>query len=497
MEEVTMKNTLERIMDELDPSETDALLADTSAPEISRLALARIKKRALESAGLKKLKTRRPYFRALTSAAICLVFSAGFAAVAEAKEYGDAVDFFEVNGLSAEGLSREEIRLVYRDITTRRFTDEKTAEVIRRSIPGTEILPKGSAPSELAALWDGALSDDASESGFDYRISAFEKPDPELGFDVFERSVVECYDGEDRRWTAEFTSFYVDECIALSEGSVAWGRNDAWSSEQPTYGYLALLDELGNKRWERRTDHGFRHEYIAAVLEDGDGTLAVVSRGDLEYLCLARLDRDGNEIAFQKTKVGNRGIWNAARLGDGYLVQLGNAVDGDNAHLVKLDRDGSVTDDLVYESDESDFFITDMAEFGGSVYLSAYAVPRRADGSDECGAIWDRVGDVLAIADEEITSIVRENYTAVLLLCDPESGSARTFYSVKSALGDRLRAEDGRLLWSVNEVVNAYFSPYTSAFSVGGSCKVLRYAFDEAGALIACEETGETTPFTR
>ena len=55
----------------------------------------------------------------------------------------------------------------------------------------------------------------------------------------------------------------------------------------------------------------------------GDGTWAVISRGDLEYLCLSQYDISGNELSFRKTKVGVKGIWNAARLGDGYLVQLG------------------------------------------------------------------------------------------------------------------------------------------------------------------------------
>ena len=72
-------------------------------------------------------------------ALIVIIGSTGFAIAAEAKEYNNAVAFFEENGLSTEGLSRSEVKAVYRDITQKTFSYGKTAEVIQQAVPGWEI----------------------------------------------------------------------------------------------------------------------------------------------------------------------------------------------------------------------------------------------------------------------------------------------------------------------------------------------------------------------
>ncbi len=45
----------------------------------------------------------------------------------------------------------------------------------------------------------------------------------------------------------------------------------------------------------------------------------------------------------------------------------------------------------------------------------------------------------MEISSEELTPLVRDNYTAVLLVCDPEGGAPETFYSVQGSLGGKLR----------------------------------------------------------
>ena len=106
-----------------------------------------------------------------------------------------------------------------------------------------------------------------------------------------------------------------------------------------------------------------------------------------------------------------------------------------------------------------------MAEFGGKVYLSAYAVPVQHDegGRHEIARILDYIFEHgWEITEEELTPLVRENYTALLLLCDPEGGTPRTFYSVQGSLGGKLSVKDGSCLeWDVESVVSAFFSPAT------------------------------------
>jgi hypothetical protein len=245
-----------------------------------------------------------------------------------------------------------------------------------------------------------------------------------------------------------------------------------------------------------------REAYVASILANGDGTWTVISRGDLKHLCLSCYDADGKELSFHKTEVGNYGIQNAARLGDGYIVQLWNQFSGDTALLFKMDREGNLTDSFSYEADDCDYYITDMVEFAGQVYLSSYAVPKQRDegGRHEIASVLDYVfskGD-WEISSEELTPLVRENYTALLLLCDPEGGSPKTFYSVKGSLGESLSVNDsGQLEWHVDSVTSTFFSPATNSFTIGDTCKVFSYTFDAAGNLTEQKDTGDTVPYRR
>ncbi len=463
----------------------------------------------LERSEAPAARRRAPAYRRWGALAACLALAVSLACgalAAEAKEYRAAVEFFQENGLSTEGLSRADVKAVYRDITSQHFTYDKTAQVIERAVPGWEIDQREPTPEELAELWnskDPVKNPTASPfAPLDYRFEYAEKMDEELGFEVFDRCYLSHYEDGELVWRAEFDQFCVTDWAPVSGGTAAWGQNYRWSSEQPSYPWMARVDESGNILWQRQLDHGFQDEYISQVVDNGDGTWAVVSRGDFEYLCLSQYDIDGNELSFQNILVGNLGIWNVVRLGEGYLAQLGNTVDGETARLAKLDREGNLLDTFTYAGEDCDYAITDMIEFGGRVYLSAYAVPKQTDGGGryEIDGILDYLFDneIWEISSEELTPMVRDNYTAVLLLCDPEGGAPETFYSVKGSLGGKLAVDGaGSLAWDVESVADTFFSPATSSFTIGGTCQVFRYTFDGSGALLGQEDTGETTPYRR
>ncbi len=79
-----------------------------------------------------------------------------------------------------------------------------------------------------------------------------------------------------------------------------------------------------------------------------------------------------------------------------------------------------------------------MAEYEGQICLSAYAVPKQQDegGRHEIASILDYIfsKEGRDVSSEELTTVVRDNYTAMLLICDPEGGDSKTFYSVKGSL---------------------------------------------------------------
>ena len=456
------------------------------------------------SVGAKRRRLRRIGWAAVCAALIAIACSAAYAVAAEAREYGKAIAFFEENGLSADGLSRSEVKAVYRDITTKSFTNEKTAEVLRASVPGWEIAEEEPAPEELAALWDqNAARASLSGHGIEYRVDYRYALDERRGFEILEESVLECLKDGEPLWSASFTDFLPEGWSYAGGMTVVWGMNTTYSYEDTARAWVALADGEGNILWQRCLDHGFRYEYAAAVLRGADGAWAVFTRGDSAYLCLTRLDDDGRELGFQKTEVGNYGIRGAARLGDGYIVQLWNGLTGDTALLYRMDREGNVTSSYRYEADDCDYYLTDMIEFEGRIYLSAYAVPKQTDPggrheiADILASIFSREGG-WDISEEELTPLVRDNYTAVLLLCDPEGGEPKTFYSVKGSLGGKLAVNgNGELEWDAESLTSAFFSPATSSFTIGASCAVYRYVFDAAGTLIGRADTGEVVPYRR
>lgn len=229
--------------------------------------------------------------------------------------------------------------------------------------------------------------------------------------------------------------------------------------------------------------------------------MVVTLCGDLKYFCLSQYAVDGEETHFHKTEVGNYEIWNVARFEDGYIVQLGRS---EYTQIIKVDREGNITDSFSYSNEDFYYFITDMIEFNGNIYLSAYAVPR-TDDRDASGIyeLEDVVrylldNNIWEISSEELTPMVRNNYTALLLVCEPKTGKPQEFYSVKGSLGGKLSVSDaGNLIWDVESITSTFFSPLTSSFTIGGTSYVFRYSFGASGLLMSQEKTDEVVPFKR
>jgi len=327
----------------------------------------------------------------------------------------------------------------------------------------------------------------------------------ENGVRVDERSIISKRDGQTLLWQSPITAYIADKCYPVTDGVIVCGRSDITGSWQNWYAWMTKLDDSGRQVWTKRLDDGFKDEYICAVMEE-DGGYAVISRGDLKTVCLGRYSSDGQRTLLKKTDVGNYGVTNAARLGDGYLVQLSSYLENEHARIVKLDHDGNLIGDFSYGADDAYYYITDMAEFGGKVYLSAYAVPALPDGESSAGGRYEIAAvlnklfenQVWEIPDEVLTPMVRDNYTALLLVCDPMGGEPETFYSVEGSLGGKLSVnEQGELVWDVESIASTFFSPATSSFTIGGTCQVYRYAFDGSGTLARQVKTDETTIYRR
>ena len=131
---------------------------------------------------------------------LVLLLCGGFgtlAFAAEAKVYNDALVFFDTHGLSTEGLTRGELKAVYRDITTQAFTYSKTAQVIGTSlssekVDGYEIFQAEPTPEDVENLWNRWQTKNLLDHrGIHYVDRADYKMDPLLGFEVLDKSYLE------------------------------------------------------------------------------------------------------------------------------------------------------------------------------------------------------------------------------------------------------------------------------------------------------------------
>lgn len=513
-----MKKSLYDIFDDLDAKDLDRILNDSFNCGIyDRENAEKIKNAVL----LKSKEKTKKHYRAkrLILIAACislLVITAivGYAYATEVREYNEAVGFFEDNGLCVEGLTRKEIKTVYRDITTNSFEYSKTADVIEysislNSIAGTEIFQDEPSPEEIEGLWNyrnniayGHMLPE--REGYSYTFNSEYLNDEELGYFVHDKSYIKKYDGYELLWSVSFTEFVIWGYEEVSNGVIVYGTTPTQSSFEIEHAWMAMVDKEGVLAWQIEFDNEFSDESIEAVVENPDGTFAVFSRGNLDTFCLSQIDGNGNCLSISKTEIGNYGIWNAASLGEGYVVQLGSySVDDGTSKIVKVDRSGSITDSYTYSSKDYEYCITDMIEFEGNVYLSAYSYPKTETGEREISSVIEKLvdgGDYISedIDSEIITPLVRENYTAVLFICDPNGGIPREYYSIKGSLGAVLEIDENlELNWRVESITSTYFSPATSAFTIGGSSMVYEYTFDVNGILTEQKNTGEIVRFAR
>lgn len=459
-------------------------------------------------------KKRQNIIKKYAALAACflIAFSSGFglrAYAAEVKEYNAAIEFFEENGLSTQGLTRSEIKKVYHDITTQSFSYSKTAGVILESlsteqIEGYEIWQDAPTPEDIERLWNyktyggGFVYPEQSENDevfYDYYA--------EYKDVAFFQSHFEKHSGDRLLWRVSFSE-RIRGYIELSNRMIVYGETARSSVEENVYLWVASIDENGNVLWETQLDNGFHTEYISAVFEDEEGGYQIISRGDSNFLCLTKITPDGRKAYFTKNEVGNYGIGNISPTSNGYIVQLINNMTAEYAKIVLIDSEGLITDSFSYDGADIYYHITDMMEYEGKIYLSTYATPKCEDdinvGRWEIESILNYLftNDIFEISSEELTPIVRNNYTAILLVCDPGSGTPEEFYSVDGSLGGKLSlTASGELSWDVESITTTFYSPATSSFTIGGTCYVYKYEFNRSGELITSTKTDEIINFRR
>ena len=461
-----------------------------------------------------RLPVRKGWIAAAAAAILVLLAAGGSAAAitVEAKEYKAAVAFFEENELPMEGLSRAEVKEVYRDIILRKFSSEKTEEILKEHLAGLEILQDEPTPEELAAAWDKWIVwDTIRTTGISYGKEIRYKVNEQTGMEELDASVLKCYRDGECIWTTEIKDFWLEKCTHGSLGTIAWGYRypTTITSFIKVTSWLARLDEEGKILWSIPVRHSYDQEYVATAFENGDGTITVVSRGDLKDLCIAQYDLNGKMLSARRCEIGTWGLTGAVRLSDGYLISMKSSLDWKMAHLLKVGFDAQPVESFDYEGEDCDYVINSMIRYGGKIYISGYSVPKMERDEDQKIQVFERseIQDIIMrffeserfeVASEELTPLLRDRYTAVLLILNEDLKSVETFYSVKGSIGTDLSVNSaGGLEWDAYSITSSHYSPATNAYTILCHCSVFRYTFDESGTLLHQDDTGEETSFYR
>ncbi|HJD24088.1 MAG TPA: hypothetical protein H9694_08085 [Firmicutes bacterium] len=309
-------------------------------------------------------------------------------------------------------------------------------------------------------------------------------------------------------WTREFHERYIAGYIEAESAVVVYGNA---TEESGGAAWVALLDaDSGRFLWKE--DLQSKAQADKAVIHSAQGTISSVdifSSGE-GFLRLDRYDGEGNLLLSKTSEVAWDGrVEKAVQVGGGYIIQwIDYSGVNEYSRLFWLDGAGMVTGAVQYEADDMYYHITDMVEFEGKLYLSAYAFPIEGNISREINAVLNAFGQEYSNSkeffqneesiDKVLTPLTRENYTAVLLVCAPKTGTPQAVYTVDGGIGGGLDLSDaGQLIWNVESLSATSYSPFTSAYTIQGACRVYQAVIGGNGSLKSWKDSGELTAFYR
>ena len=471
--------------------------------------------RAEEKPGIRRLP-RRAWLAAAVCAALLVCLGVGTYVYAEGAEYNEARTFFEENGLSAEGLTRAEVKAVYRDITEESFTYSKTAEVLEHSIKTGRVNGWDFSgdwdeldQSAVKELWDAYDRRRNSEGVRYYTSLSYIHHDEGDGWNEETGSYIEKYDGMTLLWKAEFDGIYAEDYVVCDDGLFVYGQ--AFDEKYNSHTWLIRLDGTGKILWKHM--YGDENETVCSALLEEDVSFTLFSHpgAGVTGYCFGRIGSDGSVIERKKTLLDDQLLSSAVHYCGGYLAKVWDYSKNGEAAFVRIDRDGDIQESFSYSSEEDHWFLNDMIEYNGMIYISVlampkegtYIIPEHPDYVNQRHCVqptleyafthWSSSEDgEYPYEIPGLTEKVRERCTALLLVLGPDGGEPKEFYSAEGGIGAELSVnEKGELVWNVKNILGTYFSPATSAFTIAGSCRVVQYRFNEDGNFIGQTETDE------
>lgn len=506
-----MKKTLNSLLDNCQPQELDSVLQNIDADLPDEAGAEKIRTLAMQKAGV---SPRRPTARKIILLAACIALVAAVLVgcyVAEKVEYDNAVKFFDLNDLDTEGLTRSDIKRVYRDITTDAFQYNDSYELLAQKsdtqqVEGVDIDITNNANelNNIDVLNSGA-ADDRNHGAIPDKTEYF------IG-DEFEK-----FASGETVWRTKLPHCYEDYYLAGGKALI-WGSYIDDEKHDYMHTSVALIDDKdGAILWEKTLDSKYHFdEYPQAVLTD-DGRIAVLTVAtddrfsNKNYLVFRELNSKGEVVIEHEQRKDDICYTDLLTpLSDGWLAEYSPAStdfstdfteSGDPIlslpRFIKFNEKGEIQCEWDWTEAFSEGFHYEtvcVTEHQGKIFVSAQARPNTSllyDNADDENI----PEDTDSLADgftDEWRDAAREEFSAVLFVFDPQNSKPEQFYSVGGAmaLSDGLRTDgDGNLVWRVGRIVKCGWAPWASSFQLYGVTRRYDYTFDSDKTLLRQERT--------
>ena len=399
--------------------------------------------------------------------------------------------------LSDAGLTKNEIKEVYRDFYSQSFTNDLTTDVLLNSRPdvirGYEI--SGDASEWDATLPETSISDYKTPLYYEYEVlyTPIEdtlNPQTQTYKERFDKSIFTKYRNGEKVWEVSFTDFsingYYGDPESETEPILVYGTVPYTADIDDSVATLLALDADGNLLWKVIQNNATGYDRIDKILSHPDGSHTAFGRcgytGDNfdNALTVNKYDKNGTQLFANTIDIRDHVIQNVALTGSGYLVHLSSYVTIEYSRILMLDSEGNLLRDFRYESEENDFFISDLCEYNGTVYISGYSTPKAPEEyrnymMRDLYAIVDNIHSFdnrdkyvnNSFTKEELLSMFRDQFTAVLLVCGPDAGTPQEFYSVAGSLGDEVYVTGDSVCWFTNDIIDSSYSATVEVDSMG------------------------------
>ena len=252
------------------------------------------------------------------------------------------------------------------------------------------------------------------------------------------------------------------------------------------YPVLVRLDGSFNELWRATWDDGLSIESIRGIIEEEDGSLLVISKGEKlgvdgsiieDAVCSCRIDQNGAVTILSRNADCSDVFYGMTPFDDGYIGVTFNYDETAKYGLVKLNANGEVEKTIKYCMNDKSLSVRDVLEYNGKLWVACDLTKNDLSYPDSA-----------AFSDASIiTSFAKEAYSAMLLVCDRESMTPESFYLIEAAKSAELKLDgNGRLAWEFGLIYGAD----TVSGTIMPKCSGHRYVFDNKGMPISFEELG-------